>query len=114
MPDEIQRARAVDLATLKDRNARNAALDAAAQASDANRVSAKDPSYLVVEAVCPHDACVLQGYELADRLADGIGFVCPCDASRFDLAGRVLGGPAQTNLSVPRFTVLSPVRLRIG
>lgn len=114
MPEEMARAQSAPLDQLRDRVARNAVLDPKAAATDANRVSAKDPSYLVVEAVCPHDRCVLQSYELADRIADGIGFVCPCDASRFDLSGRAIYGPAQTNLPVPRFTVLSPIRLRLG
>ncbi len=40
-----------------------------------------------LDAVCPHLGC------LVERSEKG-GFVCPCHASRFDPAGRVLAGPA--------------------
>ena len=40
-----------------------------------------------VSAVCTHLRCILN----YDR--ERHGFICPCHAGRFDLAGNVLGGP---------------------
>lgn len=44
---------------------------------------------------CPHQGCNVNAVE-------GTEIVCPCHGSRFDLAGTVLTGPAETDLtSVP-------------
>ena len=53
---------------------------------DASRV-------IAVSAVCTHLRCVLE----YDRTARG--FVCPCHAGRFDLAGNVLAGPPSRSLT---------------
>ncbi|WP_417067937.1 ubiquinol-cytochrome c reductase iron-sulfur subunit [Niveibacterium terrae] len=70
------------------------------------------PEILVVTALCTHLGC-------SPRL-DGAGggasaVVCPCHASRFDLAGRVLSNaPAPTNLAIPPHRYLDATRIRIG
>ena len=48
---------------------------------------------IAVSAVCTHVRCVLE-YDRTGR-----GFVCPCHAGRFDLAGNVLSGPPSRSLT---------------
>ncbi len=113
---EIERSRAVPIAALRDRIARNAALPPESPALDLNRVTKERPEWLVVMGTCPHDACVLRVADINSGLEREIeeAFRCPCDGSRFDVAGRVRGGPAPTNLPVPPYRFLTPSRIRIG
>jgi ubiquinol-cytochrome c reductase iron-sulfur subunit len=58
--------------------------------------------------VCTHLGCT-------PALQPGIGFLCPCHASRYDLAGRVFNqGPAPANLTIPAYHFASETRLVIG
>lgn len=111
---EIEVSRAVPLAALIDRISRNDALAPEVNALDANRVDKEHPQWLVVAAVCPHDGCVIRALEPETSADPREAFVCPCDNSRFDLAGRVRTGPARTNLVVPRYRVIDSQRLRLG
>lgn len=104
---EIAAAERVDVGSLRDRRARTARLPVDAPALDENRVRAGMPQWLVLSGACTQEACVVRGIDAADRLADGIGWVCPCCASRYDLSGRVVAGPAPTNLAVPSFAIAS-------
>lgn len=85
----------------------------------ANSFRSIDPEFLVVEGVCTHLGCVPQhkspeqgGRELGDWWQGG--FICPCHGSGFDLAGRVVRGPAPTNLPIPPHRYASPTMLVIG
>jgi ubiquinol-cytochrome c reductase iron-sulfur subunit len=75
--------------------------------------------YLVVEGVCTHLGCVPRlisaedGREAVGEWWTG-GFLCPCHNSGFDYAGRVVKGPAPSNLPVPPHRYLSATRLVIG
>ena len=52
------------------------------------------PEFLVAIGLCTHQGCT-------PSLVAG-GFLCPCHASKYDLAGRVFkSGPAPTNLVIP-------------
>jgi ubiquinol-cytochrome c reductase iron-sulfur subunit len=113
-PEEIRMARSARLSELRDRSARNDALPKNASADDANRTKAGHEHWLVVVGVCTHMGCLLKSEEAAATLATGEGWFCPCHAARFDLSGRVVGGPASANLSVPPYTFLSATRIRIG
>lgn len=112
--DEISRAATMLPANLPDPYARNAALQPLAAASDANRTLAGHERWLVVIAICPHLGCVLPPPHAGAATAPQVGWHCPCHAARFDHSGRVIGGPARTNLAIPPLAFLSDTRLRIG
>jgi cytochrome b6-f complex iron-sulfur subunit len=58
-----------------------------------------DGGFLALNRECTHLGCTVPWVEAEER------FVCPCHASSFDIAGRVLGPPA------PRPLDLFPVRI---
>jgi ubiquinol-cytochrome c reductase iron-sulfur subunit len=75
--------------------------------------------YLVIEGVCTHLGCVPQPKTPeAGRAEVGDwwpgGFICPCHRSGFDYSGRVIRGPAPTDLPIPPHRYLSPTELVIG
>lgn len=107
---EIEEAKAVALADLKDPIARNANLAADAQATDADR-SAGDgkESWLVMVGVCTHLGCIPLG-----QAGDFGGWFCPCHGSHYDTAGRIRKGPAPENLPVPPFAFVSDGVIKIG
>ena len=110
---EIAKSRTIAVTALQDRFARNEALPERAHATDQNRTLVDHAQWLVVIGLCPHLACRL--IEAAGAEVEGsVGFFCPCHAARFDHAGRVLSGPAQTNLPVPPYRFISGNRIRIG
>ena len=113
-PEEVRMARSARLAELPDRYARNHAFTKNAPAEDDNRTKDGHESWLVVVGVCTHMGCLLKSNEAAAARATGAGWVCPCHAARFDLSGRVVSGPARTNLPVPPYTFLSAAQIRIG
>ncbi|HEX7080169.1 MAG TPA: ubiquinol-cytochrome c reductase iron-sulfur subunit [Gammaproteobacteria bacterium] len=78
-----------------------------------------DPEYLVVEGFCTHLGCVprLKDREEGRQAMGGWwpgGFICPCHRSGYDYAGRVIQGPAPTNLPIPPHRYVSPTRIVIG
>lgn len=103
---EFRQAEAADPRSLPDRLSRNAALDAMSLATDANRTLPTHRNWLVVIGSCTHLGCLLRSHAQPERSASGLGWICPCHAARFDLSGRVLSGPARTNLPVPRFKIV--------
>jgi len=113
-PEEVRMARSAHLSGLPDRFARNEALPGRASADDTNRTKEGHDNWLVVVGVCTHMGCLLKSQGAGAALATGEGWVCPCHAARFDLSGRVVSGPARTNLPVPPYRFLSATRLRIG
>jgi ubiquinol-cytochrome c reductase iron-sulfur subunit len=112
--DEVRLARSVAVQDLPDRAARNHALAKSALASDANRTKAGHAQWLVVISLCTHLGCRLALIPRAEAAASSEGWICPCHAARFDLSGRVRGGPARTNLPVPPYGFLTPTKIRIG
>jgi ubiquinol-cytochrome c reductase iron-sulfur subunit len=113
-PEEVRIARSTPVSHLRDRLARNDGLPKSAPADDANRTKQGHDSWLVVVGLCTHLGCLLRSEAAAAAVATGEGWVCPCHAARFDLSGRVVGGPALTNLPVPPYRFLAATRLRIG
>jgi ubiquinol-cytochrome c reductase iron-sulfur subunit len=108
---EVQQARASPLADLPDQLARNVMLPETAKAFDSNRSKEGHEEWLVVTGLCTHLGCILASAP-TDRPHEA--WFCPCHAARFDVAGRVRAGPAQSNLPVPRYEFLSADRIRIG
>jgi ubiquinol-cytochrome c reductase iron-sulfur subunit len=113
-PQEVRIARKSSPSELPDRLARNEALPKTAPADDANRSKEGHSNWLVVIGVCTHLGCLLKSQDGASAVATGEGWLCPCHAASFDVSGRVVGGPARTNLPVPRYEFISATRIRIG
>ncbi|MCU0888243.1 MAG: ubiquinol-cytochrome c reductase iron-sulfur subunit [Rubritepida sp.] len=99
-PKEIEEARAVPLAQLKD------------PATDQSRIQ-RDP-WLVVVGVCTHLGCVPLGQKPTDPKGDYDGWFCPCHGSHYDSSARIRKGPAPSNLEVPTYSFMSDKQIRIG
>jgi ubiquinol-cytochrome c reductase iron-sulfur subunit len=73
-----------------------------------NRHRSLRPDIFVAIGLCTHQGC-------APGLRADSGFLCPCHASNFDLAGRVFkAGPATANLVIPAYRFEADNRLLIG
>jgi len=78
------------------------------------------PEVLVAVGICSHLGCSpITKFQTCAQpsLPDDWtgGFLCPCDGSTFDLAGRVYKNkPAPDNLEVPRHMFVSDTRIVIG
>lgn len=80
-------------------------------AADTRIAAAGDASaeWAVVSASCTHLGCV------PTKVDTGLeGWLCPCHGSKFDVTGRVMKGPAPTNLPLPPFVFASEEKLVIG
>jgi ubiquinol-cytochrome c reductase iron-sulfur subunit len=72
-----------------------------------DRERAADPEWLVVLAECTHERC-----EPTPGVGAHGGWRCFCHGSEFDLAGRVLQGPAQHDLRTLAYRI-DGTRMRI-
>lgn len=73
-----------------------------------NRHRSLRADLLVAVGLCTHQGCT------PALVADG-AFLCPCHASRYDLAGRVFKvGPAPDNLVIPAYHFASETSLVLG
>ena len=112
--EEIEAARAVDLAELVDRDARNPNIGPI-EATDENR-SMPDYSgentgeWLVQIGVCTHLGCV----PIGDGAGDFGGWFCPCHGSHYDSAGRIRRGPAPENLPIPVAAFVDDTTILLG
>ena len=106
-PQEIAEARSVPLAELPDKLARNDNLPEDAPATDANRGIKSE--WYISSGVCTHLGCTPTSHE-----GDYGGWLCHCHGSQYDTAGRIRKGPAPQNLAIPKYTFLSPTRIRVG
>lgn len=81
------------------------------QAADARIAAAEgaDPRWAIIAASCTHLGCI------PTKVDTGLeGWLCPCHGSKFDVTGRVMKGPAPTNLPLPPFVFASEEKLIIG
>ncbi len=109
-PEEIDAAKAVPMAELKDPVARNANVAADAPATDIDRSAGEGKeNWIVMIGSCTHLGCVPLG-----QSGDFGGWFCPCHGSHYDTAGRIRRGPAPENLPVPKFEFTSDTVIRIG
>ncbi len=92
--EEIKQAAAADISSLKDPQL------------DSDRVKSGYEQWLVVIGVCTHLGCV--------PLSNETGWMCPCHGSHYDTSGRIIKGPAPSNLAVPPYEFLTPTTLKIG
>ncbi len=106
---EIETAKTVDVADLRDGLARNANLPPNAPATDANRTAKDKEAWLVMVAICTHLGCVPLGQQGSYG-----GWFCPCHGSVYDTAGRIRQGPAPENMAIPQFEFISDTTVRIG
>ena len=73
-----------------------------------NRQRSLRPDIFVAIGLCTHQGC-------APNLQGDSGFLCPCHASRYDVAGRVFqAGPATANLVIPAYRFEADNRLLLG
>lgn len=92
--DEILIARQNEIDSLKDPEL------------DSNRVKDEYPQWLVVIGICTHLGCIPK--------TEKNGWLCPCHGSKYDLSGRIVSGPAMTNLNIPPYEFLNPTLIKIG
>ena len=88
------------------------------EAENANLNDLKDPEpfyqrvtkgyeeWLVLVGICTHLGCI--------PISDSDGWICPCHGSYYDVCGRIMKGPAPTNLVVPEYKFLSDTTIKIG
>jgi len=72
--------------------------------ADADRV--KKPDWLVVVGLCTHLGCVPSRNEN--------GWFCPCHGSQYDNSGRILKGPAPSNMILPPYDFVADNKIIIG
>ncbi|MEM8936058.1 MAG: ubiquinol-cytochrome c reductase iron-sulfur subunit [Pseudomonadota bacterium] len=109
---EIQETEQLPMALVKDGAARNDNLPSGADATDENRRF--DAKWMVVVGVCTHLGCIPLGTEQGENRGDYNGWFCPCHGSHYDLAGRIIKGPAPENLPIPPYEFMSETTIKIG
>ncbi len=112
--DEIKKAQATPVESLKDGTAQNLALPDAAEAKDENRVKPGKAQWLVLVGICTHLGCIPKGQAPGDVKGEYGGWFCPCHGSQYDTSGRIRKGPAPLNLQVPPYAFLTDTKIKIG
>lgn len=97
---EIEAARSVDMADLKDPQ------------PDKQRV--QQAEWLIMVGVCTHLGCIPLGQKSGQPKGEFGGWFCPCHGSHYDSSGRIRKGPAPKNLEVPEYAFLNDANVRIG
>ena len=80
--------------------------------TDAERV--QKPEWIVVLGVCTHLGCVPQGQKPTETRGAYEGWFCPCHGSAYDTSGRIMAGPAPTNMEVPPYRFTTDTTVLIG
>ncbi len=80
----------------------------------AERTQPGKENWLVTMGVCTHLGCVPLGAAAGEVKGEFGGYFCPCHGSHYDTAGRIMKGPAPTNLVVPEFSFLNDTTMKIG
>ncbi|MGV1823868.1 MULTISPECIES: ubiquinol-cytochrome c reductase iron-sulfur subunit [Rhizobium/Agrobacterium group] len=107
---EVEEAKGVPIAQLKDPVARNANAGDDAQATDLARSAGQGKeNWIVMIGSCTHLGCVPLG-----QAGEYGGWFCPCHGSVYDTAGRIRKGPAPENLHIPNYGFVSNTVIKIG
>lgn len=107
---EVEEAKGVPIAELKDPVARNANAQDGAQATDLARSAGQGKeNWIVMIGSCTHLGCVPLG-----QAGEYGGWFCPCHGSVYDTAGRIRKGPAPENLHIPNYAFVSDKVIKIG
>ncbi len=101
-PQEVKEASAASLDAMRDPQ------------TLAERTLPGKENWLVTLGVCTHLGCVPLGAAAGEVKGEFGGYFCPCHGSHYDTAGRIMKGPAPTNLAVPEFSFLSDTIIKIG
>ncbi|MEO1193375.1 MAG: ubiquinol-cytochrome c reductase iron-sulfur subunit [Pseudomonadota bacterium] len=115
--EEIEAARDVDVADLKDpqTDVSRVAVPPQMQPAGAGGPAAMPTQdFLVVVGVCTHLGCIPLGQKPGSDRGEYGGWFCPCHGSHYDTSGRIRKGPAPTNLAVPEYSYLTDTRIQIG
>jgi ubiquinol-cytochrome c reductase iron-sulfur subunit len=80
----------------------------------ADRTKEGREDMLVTMGVCTHLGCVPLGAAEGEVKGEFGGYFCPCHGSHYDTAGRIIKGPAPTNLEVPEYEFTSDTVIRVG
>ena len=99
---EIEEAKAVDVATLRDPQ------------TDAQRTKAGHEQFLVIFGNCTHLGCIPLGTAPGESKGDYDCWFCPCHGSHYDSSGRIRKGPAPLNLPVPPYAFNGDTKIKIG
>lgn len=101
--DEMAKAERLFGPGLKDPYANNLLRHELDPATTQNRSIAGNPKFIVVIGNCTNEEkCTTK-----PNSGDFNGWLCPCCSTHYDLAGRVIKGPAPRNLVIPRYRVSS-------
>ena len=80
----------------------------------ADRTKEGREDMLVTMGVCTHLGCVPLGAAEGEVKGEFGGYFCPCHGSHYDTAGRIIKGPAPTNLEVPEYEFTSDTVIQVG
>ena len=109
-PAEVEEAQHTPLSALKDSQANNPNQRKMVLASDiARSAGVGKENWLIVINRCTHLGCIP-----LVKSAPHCGWFCPCHGSVYDIAGRIIKGPADKNLIIPPYRFLSDKIIRIG
>ena len=96
---EMEEAKRLYGPGLRDPYANNQLLHEQDPATNANRSIAGNSAFIAVISTCTHtQKCATNANQ-----GDFNGWLCPCCATHYDLAGRVIKGVAPRNLLIPRY-----------
>ncbi len=79
-----------------------------------SRVKPGYDSYVVVVGLNTGAPCALEGNTPSDPRGPFDGWISPCDGSVYDPLGRVRGGPAAKNLTIPPFKFINDAQIQFG
>ena len=98
--EEIEEARSVDVARLRD--------------PETDEARTQRAEWLIVVGICTHLGCVPLGQRPQARRGGWKGWYCACHGSQYDTSGRIRMGPAPENLAVPPYQFVDDMVVRVG